>query len=80
MGKMGNVYRKGNKMVKMEIVNKIAAGIGVLIVIALLISLPTMLLWNWLMPKIFGLTQIGFSEALGLCFLGGFLFGGVSKK
>ena len=27
---------------------------------ALLFAIPTMLLWNWLMPVLFGLTQIGF--------------------
>jgi hypothetical protein len=33
-------------------------------------------LWNWLMPALFGLTQIGFWQALGLVVLSRVLFGG----
>lgn len=36
----------------------------------------TMLLWNWLMPAIFGLHSIGFLQALGLLLLSKLLFGG----
>ena len=38
-------------------------------------STATMLLWNWLMPAVFGLTAIGFWQALGLLALGRILFG-----
>lgn len=41
---------------------------------ALLIGLPTMWLWNWLMPVIFGLPAIGFWQAVGLVFLSGIFF------
>jgi Ca2+/H+ antiporter, TMEM165/GDT1 family len=34
------------------------------------------LLWNWLMPGIFGLHTISFWQALGLFILGKILFGG----
>jgi len=34
--------------------------------IAILMALPTMLLWNWLMPVIFGLVKISFWQAIGL--------------
>ena len=33
-------------------------------------------LWNWLMPAIFGLPRVGFSQALGLLLLSRILFGG----
>lgn len=36
-----------------------------------------MLLWNWLMPLIFGLTVISFWQAFGLMILFGMLFGGI---
>jgi hypothetical protein len=36
-------------------------------------------LWNWLMPSIFGLRAIKFSEAIGLVVLGKILFGGIHK-
>lgn len=49
----------------------IVAGIAV---ICILIAFPVMLLWNWLMPEIFGLIEISFWQALGLCFLSSALF------
>jgi hypothetical protein len=50
-------------------------GIAILIVgIAALFSLPVWLLWNWLMPSIFGLTKITWFQAWGLLVLCGFLF------
>lgn len=33
-----------------------------------------MLLWNWLMPLLFGLITIGYWEACGIMLLCGFLF------
>ncbi len=33
-------------------------------------------LWNWLMPELFGLTRIGFWQAVGLVVLSRILFGG----
>lgn len=39
--------------------------VGVMIT-SILIGLPTMLLWNWLMPTIFGLSKITFWQAFGL--------------
>ena len=41
---------------------------------SLLIGLPTMWLWNWLMPVIFGLPTIGFWQSVGLVFLSGIFF------
>jgi Ca2+/H+ antiporter, TMEM165/GDT1 family len=38
-------------------------------------SVAVMLLWNWLMPALFGWTEIGFAQALGLLVLGRILFG-----
>ena len=35
-----------------------------------------MLLWNWLMPSIFGLTEIHFWQALGLLVLSKIVFSG----
>ncbi len=35
-----------------------------------------MLLWNWLMPELFGLPEIGFCKAAGLLVLCKILFGG----
>lgn len=45
-----------------------------LVVIAVFMGLPTMLLWNWLMPTLFGLKTITFWQAIGLNVLSGILF------
>jgi len=47
--------------------------IGVILVWTVILALPVQLLWNWLMPKIFGLTTITFWEALGLVLLSNLL-------
>ncbi len=39
-------------------------------------SLLVMVLWNWLMPTLFGLPSISFWQALGLLILTKILFGG----
>jgi len=52
----------------------IGAGIG------LLLTLPTLWLWNWLMPVIFGLPVINFWQALGLNLLSGLLIKNYSGK
>lgn len=40
----------------------------------------TMVLWNWLLPEIFGLPAIDFWQALGLLLLAKILFGGFKGK
>jgi hypothetical protein len=42
--------------------------------VAAFMSLPVMLLWDWLMPTLFGLTTITWFQAWGLMFLSGLLF------
>jgi len=72
---------KMNKEEKNELFENICAIIGAGVVIAFTISflalffaLPFMLLWNWLMPAIFGLIKITFWQALGLNMLCGIAF------
>jgi len=55
---------------------KFLTGLGVLIgaftlilIAALITAYPAMLLWNWLMPTIFGLTTLTFWQTLGLIIL-----------
>lgn len=53
----------------------IALGILALVaVIALLLAWPVMLLWNAVVPDIFGLPTVTFWQALGLNLLCGFMF------
>ena len=57
--------------------NYLVVGLGIVVIIAfiaLLVSIPVWLLWNWLMPAIFGLKTISWLQALGLAVLCGLLF------
>ena len=47
---------------------------------AVIFGYPVKWLWNWLMPALFGLKQIGFLQAAGLMFLCGLLFGQSKSK
>ena len=42
-------------------------------------GLAVMLLWNWLLPGLFGWTEIGFWQAVGLLVLARILFGGFHR-
>ena len=54
--------------------------IGIIALVALILGLPVMLLWNWLMPTLFGLPLITFWQAIGINFLSSILFGKTSFK
>jgi hypothetical protein len=57
-----------------KVLGGIALFIGIVIIWSCLLALPVWLLWNWLMPVIFGLGKIGFLQSLGLNLLCGCLF------
>ena len=57
-----------------QTINGILIVLGVLILAVLLFGAPLMLLWNWLMPEIFGLPYIGFWQACGLQLVATLLF------
>ncbi len=62
-------------------INIIVVSVAYLFFVAALMSLPVMLLWDWLMPQIFGLKEITWFQAWGLMFLCGLLFrSNTSKK
>ena len=58
----------------METVTKILITVGTVVLLALLMTFPLMWLWNWLMPDLFNVAEIGFWQALGLNFLASILF------
>lgn len=68
----------------MEIAEKVGSTLLILVVVsiilAVLLGLPLMLLWNWLLPTIFGLPKITFWQAVGLNFLSTILFKNSSTK
>ena len=47
---------------------------GLLLLSAIILAFPTMFLWNWLMPDIFGLMKIDLYQAMGINFLTHILF------
>ena len=74
------------KDISQTIARKIATGIakGIAIFIAFLIFIAlggvvVQLLWNWLVPSLFGLRQLTLWEALGLLTLSRILFGGFGR-
>ena len=57
-----------------------AATAGIILVFGLLWSIPTMLLWDWLMPDLFGLQEITIWQAWGINILSGILFKAKNTK
>ena len=54
--------------------------IGGIALVTLLLGWPLMLLWNWLMPILFGLPIITFWQAVGLNMLSTIIFKSQSFK
>jgi len=50
------------------------------VLVAFVFSFVVMILWNWLMPGLFGLHPIGFWQALGLLLLSKILLGGLRGR
>ena len=48
--------------------------VGLLVLSAILLAIPTMLLWNWLLPHLFNVPTISLYEAVGINILSGILF------
>ena len=63
------MFRKIGKMIIM-----VLGGICLGVLLAFIFGWIVMLLWNWLMPPIFGLTTITFWQAWGLVVLAHLLF------
>lgn len=54
--------------------------VGGFVLLALVLSLPVMWLWDWLMPELFGLKEITLFQAWGLNFLCSLLFKSHASK
>ena len=63
-----------------KIVAVIIIAAGIILFVGIITAWPIQLLWNWLMPKIFGLPLISFWEAFGLMVLSGLLLKPSSTK
>jgi hypothetical protein len=60
----------------LRIVGLTFAGVGFAVLFALVFGLVVKVLWNWLMPAVFGLGTVTFWQAFGLVLLAKLLFGG----
>ena len=58
----------------MEAAIKIIVFVVVYSLILLLFAFPTMWLWNWLMPDVFGLPAVNAKQAFGLLILSSTFF------
>jgi hypothetical protein len=61
-------------------VKHVAWGIAIVLLFVLAFGVIVQLLWNWLMPGIFGLRTITFPQAIGLLLLSRLLFGRVGQR
>ena len=64
----------------MKLAGKILGHVAIGVVAIGVFTLVFMLLWNWLLPLIFGITAIGFWQALGILVLSKILFGGFGGR
>jgi hypothetical protein len=64
----------------LKFLSSISAFFLIAVGVALLIGGPLWLLWNWLMPTIFGLPYITFWQAVGLNILSAILLGKINVK
>ena len=58
----------------MKVIEAILLGIALFLLAAIIMGFPTMWLWNYVMPDVFGLTQITLYQAIALNFLSSILF------
>lgn len=67
---------KSKKLVrKISLIVIVSSSVILMIVLGSLIAaIPVLLLWNWLMPEIFGLIKINLFQAWGLTILCAILF------
>jgi len=56
------------------IIPMVIGGLALAVLVAFLLGLIVMLLWNWLMPVIFGLPEISYWQGWGLVLLAHILF------
>lgn len=74
----GFQHSRGSKAV--HIVGWVFLGIVFAVAFALVFGIVVKLLWNWLMPAIFGLGEISYWQAFGLLILAKLLFGAFGHR
>jgi hypothetical protein len=64
----------------MHVAGMVVFGIAAAAVFALVFGILVMLLWNWLMPLIFGLPEITYWQAFGIVILVKLVFGTIGHR
>lgn len=64
----------------LRIIGMVILGLAFAAVFALIFGLVVKLLWNWLMPALFGLGKIGYWQAFGIVILAKILFSGLGHR
>jgi hypothetical protein len=64
----------------LRVIAAVITGIIAAAAVSLIIAALVMLLWNWVMPDMFGLGVIGYWQAFGLALLVKLLVGGFAKR
>lgn len=76
MIKNGHLHKPTSRFNVLKIIGYALGGIVIAFVLGFLFGYFVMLLWNWLMPALFGLPTVTFWQAVGLVVLGKLIFGG----
>lgn len=74
------IHRKIPGFRILRIIGVAIAGVLLAAIIALIFGFLVKILWNWLMPVIFGLPEIGYWQAFGIVILGKLIFGGFGSR
>lgn len=78
---MTNSHTQRNKIKKVvTVIFWVIFGTIAMAAFALVFAYVVLLLWNWLMPALFGLGTIGFWQAVGILVLAKILFGGFGSN
>lgn len=64
----------------LRIVGLVVFGLAFAVVFALIFGFIVKLLWNWLMPALFGLGEITYWQAFGIVILAKILFSGLGHR
>ncbi|MBU2491987.1 MAG: RnfABCDGE type electron transport complex subunit D [Bacteroidetes bacterium] len=68
------------KRTPLKIAAWVVGGVLLAIVFAFVFGYFVMLLWNWLMPEIFGLPAVTYWQAVGIIILSRLIFGGLGNN
>ena len=65
---------------KSNIIGHVVKWTAIVIAFALVLGILVQVLWNWLMPDLFGLVKINTAQGIGLILLSRILFGGMGQR